>query len=529
MLKVLSSILSLKLKSSYCQLLTAALLSSGMLASANAQVSEEPHGSTEVTNPSAGGFLYRVPLQVSSKPVASVIEVAPSALSFADLPVGSLSSAAIVLSNPGATSVSLSDVTLSGSQAYALDASLCLGSLGAGQNCAIGVSFTPNTRGPHAGSISVVSSSGLASISLTGRGLQGELQANASEVSFDPVVVGDASSRSLQIENTGDALVESIEYATGAPFSITEGCSALAPGSTCDVLLQIKPSVPGSASGELLLTSSVGSLSVSLSGSAIAAQSVPVLTSSASVSFGSVTQGATPADRSVSFRNDGNVPLTLSGLTGLPSAVSIHSNNCSSVAPAATCSIVLRLNTSGISSFTGVTIKTLGGSSNATLSLTGEVKPAGLTAAQFSALYSYFADGEGDSGVWLELTNKSGELLTVTNLSWERSGAGVSYGWIQNMPGPSFLSVTSPWAYLRNWAIGATASGYVPTGFASTGNISAQWAPNSIFGAADSDGAARQVVITLSNGQRLTATPATGGFVREGCCTYKKGVTLTIQ
>lgn len=520
---MLSSILSQKLKSSYCQLLTAALLSSGMLASANAQVSEEPHGSTEVTNPSAGGFLYRVPLRVSSKPVTSVIEVAPSALSFADLPVGSLSSAAIVLSNPGATPVSLSDVTLSGSQAYALDSSLCLGSLGAGQNCAIGVSFTPNTRGPHVGLISVASSSGSTSISLTGRALQGELQASASEVTFDPVIVGDTSSRPLQITNTGDALVGSIEYATGAPFFTTGGCTALAPGASCDVLLQIEPADPGSASGELLLTSSVGSLSVSLSGSAIAAQSVPVLTSSASVSFGSVTQGATPADRSVSFRNDGNVPLTLSGLTGLPSAVSIHSNNCSSVAPAATCSIVLRLNTSGISSFTGVNISTLGASSNATFSLTGEVKPAGFSITQFSAQYSFYADGDGSSDVWLEVSNKTGGPLTVTNLSWERTSAGYNSGWIQNMPGPSFQAVTSPWTYLRNWAVGSTSSVT-----ASTGVVSLQWTHSSIFGVADS-GVARQVVITLSNGQRLTATPASGGFVREGCCLYKKGVTLTIQ
>lgn len=499
-----------------------------MTSPAHAQLSEEklntPGDFIPPPAPAGGGvFLYRVPLARASAAAVPDLQVSPQSLSFADQLVGSSAASAILLTNSGSAPLTFSAFSFEGDGAFTLDSSLCSGTLPAGQNCAIGVSFAPLSRGAHSGSIRIQSNAGEGSIALAGRGLQGELQANRSALVFDATLVGQRVSQALEIANTGDAPVGSIGYTANTPFLVEGGCAVIAPGNACSLTLHFQPSTAGTAAGSLVVSSPVGGLSVGLTGSGTAAVSNATVVAGNPIDFGSVTQGAAPVDRTVTVRNDGNVAMTLSGVSGLPAGVSVLSNTCSGVAPAGNCTVVIRLATGATAKFTGAVANTQGASTNASLSLTGEVKSAGYSASQFSATYVYYFDGESASDVWLEVSNKAGVPLTVTNLSWERAGAGYNSGWIQNMPGPSFLNVTSPWTYLKNWAIGGPA-----TVTASTGAISVPWTSNYIFGVTDS-GASRHVKITLSNGQVITAAPTGSSFVKEGCCVYRKAVTLTIN
>lgn len=105
---------------------------------------------------------------------------------------------------------------------------------------------------------------------------------------------------------------------------------------------------------------------------AVLASQIPVLTS-ASPNFGSVSFSAIAPTRSLTFRNDGNTAMTLTGLSGLPALVTLVGNNCTSVAPGASCAMSIRMGTtSSVGQVVG-TIFTQGATTNASFSVTGAV------------------------------------------------------------------------------------------------------------------------------------------------------------
>ena len=370
-------------------------------------------------------FQYRVPIAISAESVSPNLQVSPSGLSFADLVVGQSAASAVLLENSGTAPLTLNSVTYSGGDAFVIDSSSCTANLGAGQNCAIGVSFSPPARGQHSGAISVSTSAGQASISLAGRGLQGVLQASASSLTFDPVIVGNNSSRALQISNTGDAVASGISFEAATPFSVGGACSAVAPGDSCELLLQFQPTGPGAFNGSLVLSSPIGSLNVQLSGSATAAEAIPTILSGNPVSFGSVEQNSSAVDRQVLIRNTGNVPMTLTGVSDLPSSVTLANNTCANVQPAQTCELTLRMTSATVGSVSA-TSSVQGGTTPASLTLSGSVTaPPVVQGAGFLVGHIYDEGDEGGtSKTWLSepvyayavFKNTSGATLTINGV-----------------------------------------------------------------------------------------------------------------
>jgi len=190
------------------------------------------------------------------------------------------------------------------------------------------------------------------------------------------VILPGSNAQAFQLSNTGDATVSPISIEANAPFAVVGNCSTIMPGQSCNLTIRFEPSAPGTANGNLQVSSPVGSLSISLAGAAAAGESVAAVTGGNPVAFGSVVQNTASVDREVTLRNTGNVPMSITGVSGLPLGVSVQANNCSDVAPGQSCSLTLRLVTSSPTLFASATATTLGATSNASLSLTGQVEAA---------------------------------------------------------------------------------------------------------------------------------------------------------
>lgn len=359
-------------------------------------------------------------LQGAEAPTGGLV-LSNASVSFADLLVGDSAAGAVLLENTGTGPVSLDAISYAGPADFVTDASSCPASLAAGQNCAIGVSFAPLSRGNHSGALNITyQSNRSAQVSLHGRGLQGQLQASPGALDFGAIVLPGAAApaQAFTLSNIGDGSVSAIGATAAAPYVLSGSCPALAAGQTCNLTVDFAPASAGNFPGAVQITSPVGDLTVSLAGQAAAAQAVAVVTSAPLVDFGTVLRAAAAVDRVVSVRNDGNGPLSVTGASGLPGIVSVQSNTCTAVAPGATCSLGLRMETTQLSLFTNQAALLGGVPNSAGFSVSGAVTAADAAVVGSNALTfgSVIQGGTAVSRV-LTLRNDGNIPMTLSGLS----------------------------------------------------------------------------------------------------------------
>jgi len=134
--------------------------------------------------------------------------------------------------------------------------------------------------------------------------------------------------------------------------------------------VQFKPTVVGEVKGSLKLTAGSATLSTALLGTG---QGNSTASTAVVVGTGPTLESRWVADsrpRStglVTFRNDGDSPMTLTGLSGLPARVFLSSNNCTAVPKNSQCQMVLELKVAPLSIVgTGpISLTTVGATVNA--------------------------------------------------------------------------------------------------------------------------------------------------------------------
>lgn len=236
-------------------------------------------------------------------------------LSFGNTLIGTSSSSTVSLANAGTGSVSISQVTCSGSGFTASGFSGAV-TLAPGQSLPLSVNFAPSSVGSSAGSLNVVSNANSpATISLSGTGVQPAISVIPSSVSFANVTVGGSNTQTVKISNPGTAnltVSQSSLVGTGFSYSGLTLPLTIPPGASSSFTVGFTPSSAGSFSASLSLTSNVPTspLTVSLSGTGTS----PVLTLSASpssLSFATVNMG-TIATQTVTLTNTGNSAVSIS-------------------------------------------------------------------------------------------------------------------------------------------------------------------------------------------------------------------------
>ena len=240
----------------------------------------------------------------------------PTSLSFGTVTVGNKQTLSETVTNTGGTSVTISQVTISGS-GFSFTGITTPVTLTAGQSATFSVSFTPSSAGSASGNLTITSnaSNPTLTIPLSGSGVTpGTLGANPTSLGFGSVTVGNKQSLSETITNNGGTSVTISQVAiSGSGFSFTGITTpvTLTAGQSATFSVSFAPSSAGSASGNLTITSNASNptLTVPLSGSGVTPGTLGA--NPTSLSFGSVTVGNNKS-LSETVTNTGGTSITIS-------------------------------------------------------------------------------------------------------------------------------------------------------------------------------------------------------------------------
>jgi len=242
-----------------------------------------------------------------------------SSLSFGNTLVGTSASQPVSLTNMGTGSVNISQVSATGG-GFGVSGFSSAVNLAAGQSLALIVSYAPASAVSTTGSLSVVSSAtnSPATISLSGKGVQPQINVIPPSVNFFNVAVGVTNTQTLTISNPGTAnlsVTQALLGGSGFTFSGLSLPLSVAPGGSSTFTVGFKPPAGSSFSGSLTLVNNSPNspLIVSLAGTG-ASPVLQLTPSPSSVSFGSLTTG-TSATQSVTLTNTGNSSVSLSQIS----------------------------------------------------------------------------------------------------------------------------------------------------------------------------------------------------------------------
>ena len=252
----------------------------------------------------------------------------PSSLNFANVQVGSSQTQSATLTNSGGSSLTVSQDTLTGSSFSLSGLTLPL-TLGAGQSVTFSVVFAPQSAGTFSGNVALTSdgSNPTMNLPLSGIGVtQGTLTSNPTSLAFGNVQVGNNTSLSETLTNTGvSSLTISAATASGSGFSLN-GLSlplTLTAGQSTSFTVLFSPTASGAASGSVSITSngSNPNLSIPLSGTGVTPGALGA--NPTSLVFGSVQVGnSTNLSETLTNTGGSSVTITQANLTGAVFSVS---------------------------------------------------------------------------------------------------------------------------------------------------------------------------------------------------------------
>ncbi len=263
--------------------------------------------------------------------------------------------------------------------------------LNPGASCQINVTFSPTANGTRAGTLNVASGSvyvpsitTIATLNGTGFLLTNGASLSPASTNFGTVLLGASSApTAFTFTNIGTTSLASVAVSlSGGGFTQTNNCTAtMAAGASCTINVTYAPTAAGTANGTLTVASNSTTnptVTAALTGTGAAATSTIALTPGTQ-DFGSVNIGATSADFNFNVTNTGNTAVT--GVTLAVTAPFQQSttsatggSNCSStLAPGASCTVILTFNPTAVGAASGTLTVASGSLTNpiVTSSLTG--------------------------------------------------------------------------------------------------------------------------------------------------------------
>src|SRR5947199_5305069 len=259
-----------------------------------------------------------------------MLSARPSSIKFGTSAPGNNVTQLAALRNTGTASVTVQQISASGS-GFAVSHAALPWTLASGQSATFSISFMPTAGSTSSGSVSIVSNAydSTLSIPLTGAGAgAGILNANPASDGFGSVQVGSSASQYQSVTNSGGSNVNiSQANVSGSGFSIS-GLSlpiTLTPGQSYTFSTVFAPTSSGTASGSIIMVSdaSNSNLSIALSGTATAPGQL--LLSPTTLDFGSITVGqsksltatlsASGSSVTVSSASTSNPEFNLSGFS----------------------------------------------------------------------------------------------------------------------------------------------------------------------------------------------------------------------
>ena len=241
------------------------------------------------------------------------VSATPNSVAFGDVEVGTSSTQTVTINNTGTSNLTFSQAAVSGAGFTVTGPTFPL-TLSAGQSSSFILQFAPTVTGTATGTVSLDSnaSNSPTSVALKGNGVKHQLSITPSSVSFGNVTVGAANTQSITLTNSGTAnlnITQGSITGTGFGMSGLVFPFSLVPGQSSTLNAQFAPTAPGSAVGNISISSNAHNSPTvaSLAGNG----TQPALSlSPTSVSFGNVAVGGN-ATGSLTLTDTGNAALVL--------------------------------------------------------------------------------------------------------------------------------------------------------------------------------------------------------------------------
>jgi hypothetical protein len=328
----------------------------------------------------AVGIAFLFPL--SARGATPQLLCSPASLRFGSVTVGKTESLLIALTNTGKTSITISATSVSDS-AFQVSGLKLPFEVAAGQSVNLSMVFAPRTDGWMGGEVTFIStaSNPKAILEMEGAGEKTEgLTAVPSSLSFGGVNVGTTATHSIVVTNTTtlDEVLTTWQ-AAGSGFSVKGPGLPVVLGAHKSVTLDVTfgPKVTGEAGGSILIL--LPGVVVPLSGTGVSTAIGKLLTSPASLNFGSADVGTETVKDATITATGGSV--TISSATSSNSEFSISGT-----------SFPLTLNSGESASLKVVFSPTKSGAATGTLTLTSNASDThateSLSGTAVSAEYS---------------------------------------------------------------------------------------------------------------------------------------------
>jgi hypothetical protein len=363
------------------------------------------------------------------------VTLTPASNNFASVNVGLPSSATtFTLSNGTASTITGIVVSFTGTNAsdFTRSGGTCSTTLVASGTCTILVVFTPGATGVRTGTLNVANSSALQTSALSGTGVAPAVTFAPTSVTFGNENVGSTSAaRAVTLTNSGTATltISSITLTGTNPgdFAQTNNCgtSVLASGS-CTINVTFSPTAAGAQSANISVADNAAGSpqTVPLTGTGVTA-TAGISFSPTSIAFAARTVGTSSAPTAVTVTNTGSATLTITtiAISGGNTTSFSQTNNCTSVAPAGTCTINVTFTpqvAGALSSSVRVTDNAAGSPQSVPLSGTGN----GVAAISFTPTSLAFGnEAVGSTTAALSTTAKNTGTATLTLSSITLTGA----------------------------------------------------------------------------------------------------------
>lgn len=269
----------------------------------------------------------RVRLEGTGSAPAPAILVAPTALQFGTVRIGSDAAATVRVSNAGSAALTILRQSIGGADSadFVLTRT-CASSLPPGAADSIVVRFSPSSAGPRTSRLSITSSDPLqpvVTIPLDGAGTatpRPRITVYPTQVDFGVAAPGVAVERVVYLGNTGDTTLVVNAVTLHGPDStrfliVRLPGSTVAPGLSDSIVLRLAPLYPGIRRATVRIASNDPDAPVSdvpMAG-IVAETSGPSITlDRSSIDFGSIPAGTT-RDEDVTIRNTGASDLHITG------------------------------------------------------------------------------------------------------------------------------------------------------------------------------------------------------------------------
>jgi hypothetical protein len=263
-----------------------------------------------------------VNLPLSGAGVApATLAATPASLNFGNIQVGVNQPQTVSLTNGTGSSVTVTQAVASGS-GFSVSGLTLPVTLAAGQSTSFSVTFAPSASGSVTGNIAITSTAtnSLLNVPMSGVGVTpGMVGANPASIDFGAVQLGANLTKSETLTNSGGSTVNISQVtASGAGFTITgiNVPTTLNAGQSLTFNVAFAPQASGAASGSIVISSNGSSATVSIPLSGSGASPGQLAVNPTTMTFGSVTVGASQS---------------LSGtLTASGSSVTVNSSSSSS-------------------------------------------------------------------------------------------------------------------------------------------------------------------------------------------------------